>query len=324
MLHELKDLRIHIRPDDVLADVDEVADGSEPDSRCLYYIAPYGHYLINEVGEANYFTGNRVPYHEHSTGYETFLIDAGAVEVISLSRKAVARKGDIVHIPPFTPHSIHIVEDGTIWRAFHQGLQLIQSIIDERRVRDLYPEVYNAPTFRQDVVAKQHSSMWFDYIVPECEDVLAADMEVIRPFDFALAKFEHEGAELRLKVGRWETGGAKEVWQILLKSGRTISWLPDNIHPLLFDIYSGSVEVKLDGFEAFTANTRDLLHIPSFLAGSITTLEDTVLLDCGCQGYLMRLMDELHTYKVREPAKLADPEFMRNLMKKYNYYVMFE
>jgi len=128
---------------------------------------------------------------------------------------------------------------------------------------------------------------------------------------------------LRLKVGRWETGGAKEVWQILLGSGRTLSWLPDNIHPLLFDVFSGSVEVKLDGFDAFTANTRDLLHIPSFLAGSITTLEDTVLLDCGCQGYFMRFMDELHTYKTREPSKSQDPEFIRGLMKKYGYYIQF-
>ncbi|MDR0491753.1 MAG: AraC family ligand binding domain-containing protein [Oscillospiraceae bacterium] len=324
MLHELKDLRIHITPDDFISDVDEIADGSEPDSRCRCFIEPYGPHQINEAGEANYFTGNRVPYHEHSSGYETFLVDAGSVEIISRSRKAVAKKGDIVHIPPFAPHSIHILEDGTIWRAFHQGLGLFQSIIEERRVRDLHPDIYNAPTFRQDVMAKQHSSVWFDYLLPECADVSASELYLIRPYDFGLSNFEFEGVTLRQKVGRWESGGAKEVWQLLIKSGYTLTILPNNIHPLLFDVFSGSVEVKLDGIGSFKANARDLLHIPKFVAGSITTLEDTVLLDCGCQGYLLRMMDELRVWKVREPEKLQDKDFIRGIMKKYDYFVLFE
>ena len=324
MLDDLKSLRIHITPMDFIADVDEMADGSEPDSRMRYFIEPYGPHMINECCEANYFVGNKVPYHEHSTGYETFLVDAGSVEVMSCSKKAVTKKGDLIHIQPFTPHSIRILEDGTIWRAFHQDLRLAQNMIDERRIRDMYPEYYNTPNFRQDNIARQHRSAWFDYLTPECIDVSANEMSLIRTFDSALAKYTFEGIELRLKVGRWETGGAKEVWQLLLKSGYTLSWLPNNYHPLLFDVFSGSVKVKLDGLDEFTAKERDLLHIPKYVAGSITTLEDTVLLDCGCQGFLARLMDELQAYKVREPAKLKDNDFVKGVMKKHDYYVMFE
>ena len=324
MLHELKDLRIHIKPGDFIADVDEVADGSEPRSRCRYYIEPYGPFQLNEVCEANYFVGNTVPYHEHTKGYETFLVDGGSLEVMSKSRMAIAKKGDIVHFPAFAPHSIHILEDNTIWRAFHQELQLTQGIIEDRRIRDMYPELYNAPNFKEELRAKSHSSVGFAYAKPECTQVPADQLDLIRPFDFGLANFEIGDAVFRLKVGRWETGGAKEVWQMLLKAGRTLSWGPKNIHPFLFDIYSGSVEVRLDGLDTFTAQARDLLHIPKFVAGSITTLEDTVLLDCGCQGFLTRYMDELRAYSVREPGKQRDKDFIAGLMDKYDYYIAYD
>ena len=324
MLDDLKSLRIHITPLDFIADVDEMADGSEPDSRMRYYVEPYGPYMINETCEANYFTGNRVPYHEHAVGYETFLVDGGSVEVMSCSKKAVTKKGDLIHIPPYTPHSIHILEDGTIWRAFHQGLRLGQGMIEERRIRDMYPDYFNSPSFKEETRARQHSSAWFDYLAPECVSVPPDEMNLIRTFDSSLVTFNLEGIELRLKVGRWETGGAKEVWQLMLKSGYTLSWLPNNFHPMLFDVFSGKVEVKIDSLDSFVANARDILHIPKYVAGSITTLEDTVILDLGCQGFLMRFMDELNAYKVREPSKLNDKDFIRDVMRKHDCFMVYE
>jgi hypothetical protein len=324
MRDNLRSLRIHITPDDFIADIDEYADGSEPRSRCWYFVEPYGPYQINEACDASYYVGNKVPYHEHWTGYETFLVDGGSVEVSSMSRRAVARKGDIVHYAPYVPHMVHFLEDGTIWRAFHQGLQMVQGKIEELRVRDMYPDDFNAPNFKQDVSARLHLAVRYDYMEPECTEVSANEIACIRPYDFALAKFNFDGLELRLKVGRWETGGAREVWQLLLRSGYTLSWAPNNIHPLLFDVFDGSVEVRLDGMDAFTAKTRDILHIPKFLGGSIKTLEDTVLLDCGCQGYLTRYLDELNAYRVREPEKLRKDGFIRDLMKKYEYFILFE
>jgi len=318
------DNRIHIKPGDWLADIDEMPDGKEPLSRCRYFVEPYGPFQINEAGEANYFTGNMVPYHEHTSGYETFLVDGGSVEVSSRSRKAIARKGDIVHIQPYVPHSIYILEDGTIWRAFHQGLGLIQHMIEERRMQENYPELFKIPNFRQDVPGRGRNSVWFDYVTPECAAVSAGELPEIRTLDDALAEFDFEGLNLKLKVGRWETGGAREVWQIGIKSGYSFSWTPVNIFPLLFDVYDGSVEVEIDGMEAFTANTRDLLHMPKFLGGRLTALKDTVLFDMGCQGYLMRYLDEVNAIRAREPEKLKDADFLNLLMKKYDYYIQYK
>ena len=315
--------RIVIKPTDYMADFDEIADGSEPRSRCRYFVAPYTPNLINEVCEANYYPGNRVPYHEHATGYETFLVDNGSIEISVRSRKAVLNTGDMVHLPPYTPHSILALEENSIWRAFHQGLEMTSNMMAELAYRDLYPDKFFDPSFHSTNAARR-KSVWFDYKFNEARDVPASEIPEIRAFDFALADYAFDGIELKLKVGRWETAGAKEVWQLRLKKGFTLSWEPGCPVNHLYDVFSGSVEVKVDGInEPMTAAKRDLLHLPKFLSGSITALEDTVLYDCGCQGFLTRLMDELRFYQVKEPDKLTDKDFVRGIMQKHDYYVFF-
>ena len=317
----MENTRIHIKPDDVLADIDEIADGSEPRSRCKLYIIPYGNDGINEACEANYYVGNRVPYHEHTTGFETFLIDGGAIEILSLGKKAVGRKGDIVHITPYTPHSIHSLEDNSIWRAFHQGLWLTPHMVEHIEFRDRHRDAALSPEFRQDS-NKRKNDNWVDYQFPECRDVPASELPALRAFDSELTSYSYEGITLKLKVGRWETRGVKEVWQLHLASGYTLSW--DEFHPFthLYDVFSGSVRVTLEGMDPFTANARDLLHIPRLLSGKIEALEETVLLDAGCQGFLTRFMDNLNTVRATDPAKLKDKMFVKELMVKNDYHVM--
>ena len=316
--------RFLVTPNDFILDIDEMADGSDSRSRFRLFIdtGPAG---LNEVQEAVYFTGNRVASHEHvnSTIRETFLIEQGAVEILQLSKKAKVQRGDMLHIMPYMPHSIHCVEDDTIFRAFHQGLWLSQFTFMNRAFRDRHPDVHESQEFRQ-INAAHDKSAWFDYILPECRDVPQSEIPSIRPYDFGLADYSYEGITLKLKVGRWETDGLKEVWQLRLAKGYKMSW--DMLQPfiLLYEVFSGSVRVTLEGMEPFTAKTRDVLHFPKYLAGTIETLEDTILLDAGCQGYLTRFMDELNVYKVKEPKKLQDRAFVKEIMKKNDYHVLFE
>ena len=313
--------RYHITPDDYLLDLDEIADGTEPRSRAKLYI-PAGQNGLNEVCDAIYFVGNRVPSHEHRSGFETFLIDGGSIELLQLSKKAVGHKGDIVHIQPFMPHSIHSMEDNSIWRAFHQGLWLYEHIKEDRGFRDRHWDTIFSPEFKAENAARDKSA-WFDYGLPECRDASPEELPSIRRYDAALAEFSYEGITLKLKVGRWETAGLKEVWQLRLKQGYKLSWDINHPFPHLYDVFSGSVRVSLEGKDPLVAKARDLLHIQKFLSGSIETLEDTVLLDMGCQGYLTRFMDELNIYKVKEPNKLKDRAFVKEIMKKNDYHVLF-
>ena len=317
------DKRIHITPDDVLADIDEIMDGSDPRSRCKYFIEPYEPTGINEVCEANYFMGHSVPYHEHKAGFETFLVDGGAIDIMFCSKKAAAHKGDIVHIMPCSPHAIRALEDNSIWRAFHQGLWFVDMMINEQALRDRHWDAPFTAEFRKDISIR-HGSNWFDYGLPECRDVSAGELPGLRPFDYAISEYAFDGISLKLKVGRWETMGVKEVWQLRLAPGFCFSWGEVNPFTLLYDVFSGSVRVTLEGMEPFTANARDLIHIPKYLAGKIEALGDVVLFDAGCQGFLTRFMDELYVVKAKRPSELKDASKLRELMNKNDYHIFFE
>jgi len=314
--------RIHITPDDYIEDMDEIRDGSEPRSRMKYYIEPYGTEGLNEVCEANFYVGNRVFYHEHNSGTETFLVYGGAFEIISLSKCGVARKGDMIHLMPYMPHSIHTLEDESLWRAYHQGLWFSDRKSEELELRDRHWDVIFTPEFRKNN-NKREGHTRFDYELPYYSNVPASELPSLRPYDFSFADYDFDGISLKLKVGRWETKGAKEVWQLRLKSGYTLSW--DEEHPFthLYDVFDGSVRVSLEDMEPFTAKTRDLLHIPRLRSGKIEVLEDTVLLDMGCQGFLTRLMEELNMYKAKDAAKLKDAALIKELMIKNDYHVLF-
>lgn len=309
--------RILIRPDDYLVDIPEFPDNSEPRARCRLFVNPYSINAI-EVCEANYFAGNRVPYHEHEAGYETFLIDGGAIEIHAMGKYVVAKKGDLVHIPPYMPHSIKILEDNSIWRGFLQEIFMVQMMYDEFRLRAHTPNPMDDPEFRKKNTAR-HKSMFYSF-VPYDIPVPAEEVPTVRPYDFGFAKYQFNGIDLRLKVGRWETHGSKEVWQMRMKKGYTISWDGINPYDNLFDVFSGSVEVTLEGHEPFIANARDLLRIPKWIAGKFTMLEDTVLLDVYCQGALLRSLDELNGIKASAPEKLVDKDFVKSVFEKNDYF----
>ena len=315
---------IHITPESCYADIDEMPDSEDNRSRSKHYIKASGRHEINQVNEANYFVGTKVPYHEHKTAYETFLVEKGAIEVLTRSRKAVARKGELIHIQPYVPHSIKPLEDDSTIRAYHHGHSLLEDQMDNRRFRETYPELAKSPDIRQQIAPREQTSIWFDYEVPQFMDVPVNEFPEIRTFGESLAEFNFDKLNLKLKIGRWEMGGVKEIWQLHMKAGCSFSWVPTNIFNLLYDVYDGSVEVRPDGMDPFVANTRDMIHVPRYLGGSITALKDTVLFDIGCQGYMMQYLDEVNSIKASAPEKLQDEECLRRLMKKYDFYVRYQ
>ena len=312
--------RILIRPDDCIIDIPEFPDGIEPRSRCRLYVSPYGLNAI-EVCEANYYLGTRVPYHEHAAGYETFLVDGGSFDIRSMGKRSVAKYGDMVHFAPYMPHSIGALEDNSLWRAFHQELFMTHMMYAEQRLRAQTPNMMNDPAFRKRN-AERHASMYYEFTAAE-QDVPPEEIPAIRPYDFGFAHYEFEGIDLRLKVGRWETRGTKEIWQMRMKKGFTFSWTGTNPFDNLFDVFNGRMEVRLDGHEPFIAETRDILFIPKWIAGSFTMLEDTVLIDANCQGCLLRSLDELNGWKNNDPQKLHDEAAVREVFLKNDYNNFF-
>jgi len=309
-----------IHPEDWLYNMDEYLDGSKPDARATLFIKPFGRYAI-EVADANYFPGDTVGYHEHWRGYETFLVDNGSFEIHSKSKFAVAKKGDMVHIPPYTPHAIKALEHNSIWRSFHQEIHMLPEMHEERRLFKLHPEVFDDPEFKANY-HERLSTMFYEF-QEQSEEIPASEMILIRPYDWGSAVFRFGDASFLLKAGRWETHGAKEIWQMRLPKGFTITFDERNPYHNIYDVFSGSVSVRLEGEADATASTRDLINIPKYWRGSLTMLEDTVLIDAYSQGALLRSFDELRWFQVNEPDKLADESFVRGVFVKNDYHKFF-
>ena len=75
---------------------------------------------------------------------------------------------------------------------------------------------------------------------------------------------------------------------------------------VLFIVQEGSVEVRIDGMEPFTAKERDVLHIPTHLSGKITALDKAVLFDYNCEGFGLRAIEELYALYAADPKKSRD------------------
>ena len=111
------------------------------------FYLPQGPFEKNEMSDTIYHAGTKVNYHEHSQGYETFFIARGSVECTIRGKKAVAQTGDIVHLPPYTPHGFVFLEEGTIWRELFQEINMQQGILNKNMILKHYPDLYEDPEF---------------------------------------------------------------------------------------------------------------------------------------------------------------------------------
>jgi Uncharacterized conserved protein, contains double-stranded beta-helix domain len=311
--------KIHIKPEDVLERFDEYDDGRP--SYVNYYIEPYGPYESNEVSTTYYIANDEVSYHEHSRGIETFLVEGGSVEATIRGKRAIAHKGDIIHLQPYVSHKFKYLETWTVWREIFQEIQMNQGLLEERRIQELYPELGNDEGFKAEhykrILNTRHA------FIPAVEDVSVEQIPEIRTFDFGLSEFTFGDLVLKQKVGRWETKGLKEIWQVRLKKDKELRWNERNPFWLLYLVYSGSVRVNVDGEEEFVAKEGDLIHVPNYLAGSIVTNEDTILLDLNVEGFLFRALDELKAAFAQEKDLLKNEDYVNSVLQKNDFYVTY-
>lgn len=289
---------IHIDPEkDYLLRFEEYFGGKQTVTN--YLIEPYGQFQHNELCDTVYVDPDHViPYHEHTRGVETFLVDGGSVEVEIRGKKAVCTRGDIIHLPAYTPHKFRWIDAGTIWRELFQETQMVEDMLAHLRFKQ-----YHFETFDKSKDGVGTDSCWYTYD-PVTVSVPKESIPEVRPYHGGLSVFRFPGCELRQKVGRWETKGHKEIWQICMGPGYELSWSERNPFYGLFIVQEGSVEVRIDGMDKFVAKERDVLHIPSHLAGEIVTREDTVLFDYNCEGYGLRAVEELYALQAHSPEKL--------------------
>ena len=281
------------------------------------FIFPYGPYDKNEMSDTIYHEGATVGYHQHQKGYETFQIAKGSVECIIRGKRFIAHAGDIIHLVPYTSHGFKFLEEGTIWRELFQEINMSQGIMDKNTVAQHYPHFREDPEF-MDMYRGEHKSL--TRLTPVPVDVDKHTMHEVRTPEFAYSEYSGEGFDIKLKVGKWETNGVKEIWQASVKKGLEVRYDYPHANWELYYVMKGALGVTVLG-ETFVAGPDCLVHIPPFHAHSIKVLEDAEVLDYGGETDLLALMEDLDSLKAFQSEKLEDAAFMQQFKRKYRCYV---
>ena len=306
--------KLHIKPaDDVIFSV-ENEDNVEN-----LYIRAQGPRLINELADTIYHKDAVERYHEHRIGYETFLIDGGSAEVFINGKTAVIEKGDMIQIRPLVGHGFHLLEEGTIWREMFQDLNLYAIEEETDTLRTYSPEYFNDPDFK----ARRLERAGVSFLeAPVCQPVSKYDIPELRPKGWAINSFTFPDAEFHLKVGRWETDGVKEIWEIAPRNGLRVDWQIPHPDTDLFLVTSGAVRVQADGDHDFVAREHEIINIPPFYKHSITVLEDdTRLLAYNVQSHLLHILQQFKYDGVHDPEKLKDQAYVESVLRGFNCWV---
>ena len=281
-------------------------------------IRPQGNRMINELGDTIYIKDAFVPYHDHEKGYETFLIDGGSAEVCINKKKCIIKRGDIVHIRPYVNHGYRYLEENTIWREMFQEMDMYNCVEDKHVIRTYSPEYWEDEEFK----ARRYKilgTLYREDPVP----VPAKNTEIpaIRPRGTALASFDLGIMKCNLKVGRWETEGAKEIWEFLPEKGTQIEWNYPYAANDVYLVMEGSVHMQADGHD-FVAKKRDIINVPPYYKHTFTVLEEgTQLYAYNVQSYLMHIMERIHAEKVRTPEHLEDWAYVEKILRDNNCWV---
>lgn len=284
------------------------------------FILPHGPHMKDEVSDTIYHKDAEVPYHEHGMGTETFFIAEGSVECFIRGKHFVVNKGDILHIQPYTSHGFRFLEEGTVWRELFQEIDMAQGIYEKNSVHQNHPQYLDDSEFLE---MYRDGSYIFDRekdIAAIAEDVDKHTVHEVRTPEFAYMTYKGEGYELRQKIGRWECGGVKEVWQGLLEKGLCVEFNYPHRNWELYYIAKGKVRFDVEG-ETHIAEKDCLVHIPPYHAHTMEVLEDSELFDCGGETYLMELLEDYKIIAATHPEKLECQDFKEKLFHKYRCYI---
>ncbi len=290
-------------------------DGTE----CVHqFTLPEGPLQKNEMSDTLYHAGDSAGYHEHERGVETFYVARGSVEVIIRGKRCIAEVGDMIHLMPHTPHGFVFLEEGTVWRELFQEIDMIGGTINKNHIKDNFPGLYESPEFRERYLNKLKN---LRREPPVVKDVSKDQLHEIRPRDFAFSRYQFDGIDLKLKVGRWETHGVKEIWQATLRKGVRINWDTPYDETGLYFVAGGSVKFNVLG-ESFVAKADSIVKIPPYSTYSLEVLEDdTVVFDYNCASKLCALLEDYESIMQNDPERLASKEDLGAFMREYECYV---
>lgn len=303
-----------LEPEDWIHHYDEA-----PEDVVNEFINPYGPHG-KEVSDTVYHKDAEVVYHEHRSGFETFYVPRGMVQCWIRGQEFIMEPGDMLHLQPYTGHGFKYLEEGTIWRELFQDIYMADSMYTKAVIRDNFPtRLEDDPKFLAHVRSANDMIRRQPVVTHVVKD--RTEVRELRTHDFSLATYNFDGICLKLKVGRWECAGVKEIWQYTMDKGFYVEWANPMKYYNTFHVAKGRAKFTVMG-EEFEATEHCLVHIPPYHPHKVEILEDgTEIYDMNTETLLLSLLEDYESIKTRTPEKLEDSDFLESFKDGFGCYI---
>ena len=280
-------------------------------------LLPEGPDLMYEFNDSYWYSS--ATYHEHKTGWETFLIWDGKIDVTVRGRTATAESGDLICLPPWTPHKMdNINQPMTVWNGLFHGIGLIANQHNWNLIQRTNPEMMDDPEIRANYLGNKNNIIRENPVYSV--RVSKEEIPEIRTYSRPLSLFEMPGLTMRQFTGRWENAGLSEVWLAEMKQGLQVRYRRYNPNADLFYVIEGEVRFWVADQE-FVAGPRCLVKVPRYAPRRFEALTDAKMYDAGGATHWMDLLEDMRSLKHLSPEKYADAEYVAKVFKRHECYL---
>lgn len=287
---------------------------------------PYGTVQKNEMDCMEFESPETddIGYHEHRFGCETFFVTNGQIECCVLGKKTLLGPGDILHIQPYMGHAFKPASPGCRLNILFQTMDMANTTARRFRLQADLPGAYEEPAL-QAALDELYGRVPRTF--PAAPLVPPETVPAVRLHGKGLAEHSIPGALLRLKIGRWETHGEKEIWEYVMEPGFALEHPALRPEPYFFYVTGGRVRFRVretaDTVCEFEAESQTLVNIPPCYPFELEALEPSAMLDLDCAVLLQDLLEEQERLQVQEPEKLQDEAYMEALRHRMNDWYAF-
>ena len=280
-------------------------------------LLPEGPNMMYELNDSYWY--GKANYHEHSTGWETFFIWDGKLDVTIRGKTALAESGDLICLPPWIPHKMdNANEPMTVWNGLFHGMGLIAGQKKWSMIQKTNPEMMDDPAIRANYMGNKNNIIRenpvYSVRVPK------EQIPEIRTYERPLALYEMPGVSMRQYTGRWENDGLSEVWMIEMKKGLQVQYGRYVPNVDLFYVFEGEVKFEVAG-EEFVAGPHCIVKIPHYAPRRFEALTDAKMFDAGGATHWNDFLEDMRSLKYLSPEKYADEEYVKGVCKRHECYL---
>jgi len=123
-----------------------------------------------------------------------------------------------------------------------------------------------------------------------------------------MAKFEINGAVMKMITARWENGGKKEIWLAEMEPGFYAEWDGYPTTQDLFYVTEGKIKFRVYDTE-FVAEKDCLVKIPKYAPRAFEVLEQASMYDVGGITRWYALLQDFSALKKFKPEEATKEAF---------------